>query len=121
MNLAFLLRPFVIGILSVTIILPFFGCKKSGPADAIITVVDSSGTRIPQATVILRQDSVVNPTTGVQASVFEQGITDGSGSVSFSFKLEAVLIVEASKGQKSGTDFIRLEQDKTVSKSVIID
>ncbi len=99
---------------------PIISCKKTGPADCVITVVDSNGTRIPQATVILKQDSVVNSTTGVQASIYEEGITDGSGSVSFSFKLEAVLNIEASRGLKSGRDFIRLEQSKTVSKSVVI-
>jgi len=104
------------------IVAPFFSCKKSaGPADCIITVVDSSGSRIAGATVILKQDSVINPTNGVQASVLEEGKTGGLGSVAFSFKLEAVLNIEASKGAKSGKDFIRLEQGNTVTKTVVID
>ena len=58
--------------------------------------------------VVLSQDSVINPTTGVQASVREEGVTDGAGNVHFSFKLEAVLNIDASKGVKSAKDFIRL-------------
>lgn len=96
-------------------------CKKdSGPAEALVVVVDSLGKRVPGALVVLRQDSVVNPTNGVQATINEQKVTDAAGQALFSFRLEAVLILEASKGTKSGRDFIRLEQAEQVSKTVII-
>jgi hypothetical protein len=98
----------------------FTACKKTGPADATIIVIDSTGKRIQGALVVLRQDSVVNPTNNVQASVNETGITDGSGQATFSFKLEAVLNVEASKGNLTGRDYIRLEQSKIVTKTVLI-
>jgi hypothetical protein len=113
---------FILVLFAATFILaPFISCKKdSGPAECIITVVDSTGKRIARATVILHQDSVTNPTNGVQASIREEGITDGAGNVHFSFKLEAVLNIDASKGTQSGRDFIRLEKAATVSKSVVI-
>lgn len=97
-----------------------FSCKKEGPCEAIITITDSAGVAVRGATVILRQDAVVNPTTGVQANVYQEGVTDGYGKASFEFKLEAVLNIEASKGPKTGKDYIRLEQSKTVYRTVII-
>lgn len=95
-------------------------CKKTGPAEAVIMVVDSTGKRIVGALVTLRQDSVQNPTNGVQASVNEMKMTDGAGQAFFTFKLEAVLIVEVEKGNLEARDVIRLEQSKQVSKTVII-
>jgi hypothetical protein len=95
-------------------------CKKSGPAEAVITVIDSTGKRVPGALVVLRQDSVINPTNGTQAMINQQGITDAAGQAFFTFQLEAVLIVEASKGTKQARDYIRLEQSKQVSKAVLI-
>jgi len=95
-------------------------CEKSGPAEAIVVVVDSTGKRVPGATVVLRQDSVINPTNGVQSTLKETKITDGGGQAFFTFKLEAVLIVEVDYGTRTGRDFIRLEQSKQVNKTVII-
>jgi len=95
-------------------------CDKQGPADATVVVVDSIGKRVPGAVVVLRQDSVVNPTNGVQASINEMKVTDAAGQAFFTFKLEAVLILEAKKGALEGRDFIRLEQSKEVNKTVII-
>ncbi len=95
-------------------------CKKTGPADAVITVIDFTGKRISGATVVLREDSVINPTNNVQASIREVRITDLGGDATFSFKLEAVLKVEVSKGNLTGRDYIRLEQSKSVSKTVLI-
>jgi len=95
-------------------------CEKTGPADATVTVVDSTGKRVAGAVVVLRQDSVINPNTGSQAVINETKVTDASGNAWFSFKLEAVLNVEAEKGTLSGRDYIRLEQSKTVSKTVVI-
>lgn len=95
-------------------------CKKSGPADAVVTVTDSTGKRIAGATVVLRQDSVLNPTNGVKAAINESKVTDASGQAFFTFKLEAVLILEANKGNLSARDYVRLEQSKQVAKTVVI-
>jgi len=96
-------------------------CKKTnGPADAVITVVDSAGKRISGATVVLRQDSVINQTTGSQAVINESKVTNSSGQAWFTFKLEAVLNVEASKGTLSARDYIRLEKNEEVTKTVTI-
>ncbi len=95
-------------------------CEKSGPADCTITVTDSTGKRISGALVTLRQDSVVNGTTGAQAVINEVKATDASGQAWFSFRLEAVLNVEVAYGTKTARDYIRLEQSKEVTKTVVV-
>lgn len=95
-------------------------CEKSGPADALITVTDSTGKRISGAIVVLRQDSVINPTTGSQAVINETVVSNSAGQAFFSFKLEAVLNIEVDKGALSARDYIRLEQSKEVTKTVVI-
>ena len=95
-------------------------CKKNGPCEAVITVTDSTGKHISGAIVVLRQDSVINPTNGTQGAIFETGLTNSGGQATFTFKLEAVLIVEAQRGNLTARDYVRLEQSETVSKTVII-
>lgn len=98
-----------------------WNCKKSGPAEAIITVRDSLGLPVSGARVILRQDSVVNATTGVRADVFQEQVTGSTGDAVFSFELEAVLNIEIIKDSINKADeYIRLEQSKTVRKTVVI-
>lgn len=99
----------------------FSSCKKTSPANAIITVVDPAGKNVAGAKVILRNDSVQSPTTGAQASVYQEATTDMSGRAEFSFKWEAVLFVTATKGALSKKDYVRLEQSKTVEKTVILE
>ncbi|MEO8146927.1 MAG: hypothetical protein ABI723_04780 [Bacteroidia bacterium] len=95
-------------------------CKKTSPADATITVVDSLDRPIKGATVILRQDSVVNPSTGIKADIYDEKVTDINGNTFHSFKWEAVLNLEVTKGNLKVLDYIRLEQSKTVSKTVVL-
>lgn len=95
---------------------------KTGPCGAVITVTDSLGKRVQGATVTLRPDSSVYApgSPPVDTSVTQTAITDVVGQATFSYKLEAVLIIDAEKGLKTGRDYIRLESAKTVSKTVVI-
>lgn len=86
----------------------------------MITVVDSTGQRISGALVTLSQDSVINPVNNVQASANQVKQSDAAGQAFFTFKLEAVLNIEVVKGTKIAKDYIRLEQSKTVTKTVVI-
>jgi hypothetical protein len=95
-------------------------CEKKGPCEAVITVTDSLGRKVAGALVVLRQDSVINPTNGTQAVINEVRTSNSSGQAMFTFKLEAVLILEATKGPFEGRDYVRLEQSETVQKTVII-
>ncbi len=96
------------------------GCKKRGPAEALITVRNASGSPIQGALVELYQDTIKNPTNGVQASIHQQRTTDFSGQALFSFELEAVLNVQVSKDTLVVYDYIRLEQSKMVEKTIIL-
>lgn len=97
-----------------------FSCKKTTPAEANITVLDTLNRPVAGASVVLRQDSVINPNTGVRADIFQEKITASDGNAHFEFDWEAVLNVEITKDVLSGKDYIRLEQSKTVNKSIII-
>ena len=110
----------LLSVLCLSLIIGVSSCKKSGPAEAIITVHNSLGSPVAGVLVVLRQDSVVNPTTGIQASVIQQNTTDFSGTASFSFELEAVLNVEVSKDTLKVRDFIKLQQNDIVAKTIIL-
>nr|MBK9650138.1 hypothetical protein [Bacteroidota bacterium] len=96
------------------------GCKKTSPANADITVVDSLGRALPGVTVVLRQDSVINPTTNVKADIYDSKVSDINGHTYHSFEWEAVLNVELQKGNKKSKDYITLKQSETVSKTVTL-
>ena len=99
-----------------------WNCKKTGPAEAVITVRDTLGNPVAGAKVILRQDSVINPTTGVRADIYQEHFTGSSGEAAFSFELEAVLNIEVIKDSiRKADEYIRLEQDETVRKTVVLD
>ena len=97
-------------------------CKKTTPAEAIVTVKDVQGNIVSGARVVLRQDSVVNSTTGVRADVFQEQTTSSTGEAFFSFELEAVLNCEITKGAITNNDeYVRLEQNETVRKTIVLD
>lgn len=106
---------------SATLLVAAFGsCKKTSPAEAVITVRDDAGKAVSGAKVVLRQDSVVNQATGIQANIYDEKVTDLNGQSKHEFKWEAVLNVEVSKGALTEHDYIRLEQSKTVEKTIIL-
>ena len=104
----------------VMIFLFSLSCKKTKPAEANVSVVDTLNRPVGGATVVLRQDSVINPNTGVRANVYQEQRTAGDGNAHFTFDWEAVLNVEVTKDALYAKDYIRLEQNKTVSKTVIV-
>ena len=95
-------------------------CKKTGPAEALIIVKNASGSRLQGASVTLRQDSVINNQTGVQAHINETKTTDHNGEAFFEFKLEAVLNVEVSYDSLFVRDYIKLEQSEQVTKEIVL-
>ena len=109
----------ILSILAIMTLLTW-SCKKTTPAEALISVRDTNGKAVSGATVVLKQDTVVNSTTGVKADIYEEKITNSEGQAFFSFKWEAVLNVEVTKGTQVETDYIRLQQSKTVEKEIIL-
>lgn len=94
-------------------------CKKTGPCEAVITVVDTLGRSVAGAKVVLRQDSVVN-SNGVRADIFDEEFTTSNGEAIFKFSNEAVLNVEVTSLTLTAKDYIRLEQSETVRKTVTV-
>jgi hypothetical protein len=96
-------------------------CQKEGPANCVIEVITEDKKPVSGAKVYLHAKDAM-PTPGE----FEQeGITDASGKASFTFKLEAIYTVEASKGDSIngsyyGMGSVRLEQKKTVNQTVVV-
>lgn len=111
---------FMLASLAVVVLFSQSSCKKTTPAIASITVTDTLSKAVAGAKVVLKNDSVTSPVTGVQADKYQEGITDTRGKVDFTFELEAVLFVEVSKGALFEKDYIRLEQSKTVEKTIIL-
>jgi len=95
-----------------------FSCKKSGPTRAVITVVDSTSTPVSGAKVTLWQDTVTNPTNGVQSELRVTKNSDAAGRAEFDFELEAFLNVEVIKNGDTGRSFIRLKEHETVNQTV---
>ncbi|MBK8845987.1 MAG: hypothetical protein IPO27_05185 [Bacteroidetes bacterium] len=95
-------------------------CKKTTPAECEITITDSINRPVQGVIVVLRQDSVINPTTNVKANIKDQKTSDSNGKTYFSFEWEAVLNIEASKGNKKAKDYIILKQSDRVSKTVVL-
>jgi hypothetical protein len=95
-------------------------CKKTGPAEALIIVKDLAGKRVQGANVVLKQDSVINPGTGVQANINQSKVTDFNGEAFFEFKLEAVLNLLVSYDTFLVKDYIKLEQSEQITKEIVL-
>jgi hypothetical protein len=93
-------------------------CKKNGPTDALITVLDSNGIAKSGVTVVLWQDTSVNPVTGAQSNVRVTGVTGPSGTVQFTFPNEAFLNIWAISDADTAFGFIRLVQYQTTDATV---
>lgn len=109
----------------------FNSCKDDDPTVANITVVDTLGRGITGASVILWQDTTLDPSTATASQIANVPIsrrwtknTSSGGVATFDFpkpdNLERYLNIYASKGALVGRAFVRVEVDKTASQSVVI-
>lgn len=100
-------------------------CKKNTDCIATIFCVDSTGIGLQGADVLLYAN-VKTPIGGtITADLKASGITDGTGRVSFTFKLPAIYDVKAMKNagtsnSVTGVSIIKLEEGKTVEKTVTV-
>ena len=104
-------------------------CIKNTDSKATISVVDSSGIFVGNATVKLFANVKTATNGTVVADVKANGTTDDGGSVKFTFKLPAIMDITASKVVKTksgatltltGTGIIKLEEGKGTEKTVTI-
>jgi hypothetical protein len=99
-------------------------CKKNTDCTANILCNDSTGIGMSGATVYLYAN-VKTPNSGtITADLRATGITDGSGRVSFTFKLPAIYDVKAIKttgtATMQGLSIIKLEEGKGVDKTLVV-
>ncbi len=103
-------------------------CRKEGDTIAIITVVDTSGARIPGATVILYGTPSSPDYAGLEIIRKDTQFTDAVGQATFNyteaFKLGqagfAVLDIKAIKDTLEGSGIIKVEEEVTSEETVII-
>lgn len=102
-------------------------CKKNKDCDVTITVQDGTGSLavpVAYATVHLYPPPSSPPPQGSNnlEGQDQTGITDGAGSVSFTFKLPAILQADVTPPITStlnpGSALVKLEEGKEVSKTI---
>lgn len=119
-------RTIILGFFSLVLVTTFTSCKKEKDIVAIITVKDSSGNLVSGATVTLYPAPVHSQTSGdlPNSSLTKSNVTDANGKVQFTYELEAILNVEATKtilpNTYTGKNIIRLLKGKTVEKTIEI-
>lgn len=97
-------------------------CEKNTDCKANITVTDSTGGGASNIPVLLFATVKTANNATVTADLKAEGVTDGSGQVSFTFKLPAIYDIRATRsvGTKTyvATGIIKLEEGKGVDKTV---
>ena len=116
-----LLGVFILGLSTTTT-----SCKKEADTIAIVIVKNTNGSVISGATVVLYPDSPNSEITGElpNASLTKTNKTDANGKVEFTYDLECVLNIEATKldgnDELQGNNVIQLLKGKTTTKVVEI-
>ena len=102
-------------------------CKKDKTCQGKITVIDTAGLVVANATVDLSSPPSVPPSTAHPAGgdIHITGVTDGSGVVNFELKLPAILDVLATQTSAfpgmTGKAILRLDEPgKTAEATVTI-
>ena len=96
-------------------------CQKNTDCKLIVTTHDSGGLVLSGATVKLYANVKTASGATVEADLKAEGVSDGGGTSSYTFKLPAILDIKAiSVGGKKGVAIIKLEEGKTVTKTVIV-
>jgi hypothetical protein len=121
--------PFVLLMLAMNVF--FISCEKNTECKANIKCVNDAGQPLQNATVRLYANVKTSTGGTVTADLKANGVTDAGGLVSFVFKLPAIYDITATTtavGSGSaaitstivGNGIIKLEEGKTVDKSVTL-
>lgn len=94
----------------------YSSCKKNKDCDAVINVTDDS-LGIPVSGAIVH---MYPPPSSANLNIQDQtAVTDASGSVTFTFKLPAILQADVtSKKYGIGGALVKLEEGRQVSKTI---
>ena len=130
----------IVSLLAMGVVLMFSSsCNKPKPCKAIITVKDTTGA-IAQAGVLVKLYATVTTATGtVIGDLKDSASTDGSGQVTFTLKLPAIMDIMAKKPNCTitppsvsstgtyipgkycqGKGIIKFEEGKTNEKTVLL-
>jgi hypothetical protein len=97
-------------------------CKKETDCKAVIKCVDSTGTAVGSANVILFATVKNSAGTTYTADLNASGTADNNGEIDFLFKLPAIYDINATlvvdTKTMTGVGIIKLEEGKTVEKVV---
>lgn len=104
-------------------------CVKDKKCNVVITVYDSSGTKV-QANVNIKMFANVTQSGGgtTTADLKAEGVTDASGQFTQTFKLPAILDVVAEKPNCTptpgnyckGKGIVKMMEGETVTKSIML-
>jgi hypothetical protein len=95
-------------------------CEKKTDCKLIIKTQKENGSIVSGANIKLYANVKTSSGSIVEADLKAEGVSDASGSVSFTFKLPAILDVKAVSDTLEGVGVIKLEEGKTVDKTVIM-
>jgi len=95
-------------------------CKKNTDCKLTIYTVDSLGKPLSKASVKLYANVKTSSGATVEADLKAESTSDVDGANAFTFKLPAILDIKATYLTKSGIGIIKLEEGKSVEKTVIV-
>ncbi|MBP8033435.1 MAG: hypothetical protein KAZ71_02495 [Bacteroidia bacterium] len=95
-------------------------CQKKTDCKLIVTIHDSVGNAVSAATVKLFANVKTASGSTVEADLKAEGVSDGGGTSTYTFKLPAILDVKVVAGTKTGIGIVKLEEGKTVEKIITV-
>ena len=116
----------LIGVFALVMIVTIASCQKEKETIGIIIIKDSNGAVVANADVKLYPDSTISSGGFYPDQSLTKGPkkTDANGQAEFTYELEAILNIEATKEEGNltltGVNIIRLLKGKTVTKVVEI-
>ncbi|MBS1635442.1 MAG: hypothetical protein JST26_05925 [Bacteroidetes bacterium] len=114
MKLKFLILPLVLCVLLIS------SCEKKTDCQLEIRTIDANGNALGGATVKLYANVKTSSGSTVEADLKAQGVSDGGGVSTYTFKLPAILDVSAVSGTLTGQGIVKLEEGQKVSKTITV-
>lgn len=115
MKLKLFIASFAFGVLVLAL---SSSCQKNTDCKLIITTHDALGNAVGGATVKLYANVKTPSGSTVEADLKAEGVSDGSGKSTYTFKLPAILDIKAVSGTLTAVGIVKLEEGKTVEKIV---
>lgn len=95
-------------------------CQKKTDCKLIVTTHDALGNVVSGATVKLFANVKTASGSTVEADLKAEGVSDGGGTSTYTFKLPAILDVKAVSDTLDGIGIVKLEEGKTVEKIIVL-